>query len=380
MNFAEFPERLRASTRFALWFLVGVVVVLSFQAFFISRYRGDWTVLVRVGALKPHRALIESELGPLICVDPLGHDGQVNYLIARDPFDRRGTSAILRASDSPAYRYRRILFPLLAGGFGWFGPGATVCGLVFWTAVGGGLVAASCATLCAEWKLPAMVLLFALCDPGIFLSAQVLTNDLLAMGLGLTGVVLWVRGREYSAGLVLAAAVLVRETSILFSLCLAASTFRECSSGRSVRLLAISGLPYLAWSLWVGIQMPGSDGLHNLSLPFVGLFSSISLWRDPARVGFGIVSLAFLAAASVIARTADRPLIRLSCQAWLFLAAILSAAVWEHPGNAIRAIGPLWIFVAFGYGEWKQRGLNSMGNDRGAGRTEAMRLSVAGAD
>jgi hypothetical protein len=336
------------------WFLVGFCLVLVFQGLYVARYRGDWTVLVRVGAIKPHRGLIEDELGPVKCVDPLGHDGQVNYLIARDPFDRHATSTVLSASDDPPYRFRRILYPLLAGGFGFLDPYATVCGLVFWTAVGGGLLAASCAFLCSEWQLPGIVILFTLFNPGIYLSAQVLTNDILAMGLGLAGVALWCRRRDYLAAAILAAAVLVRETSILFSIALALTELDRRGIRRAAILLLVSGLPCLLWSLWVRVTIPGGDGLHNLSLPLVGYLSSIPLWIDPARVTFGILTTVFLAASAIIAWKTNTHLLRVSCLAWIGLASILSADVWEHPGNALRAICPLWVFAAMAYGTCKQ--------------------------
>jgi hypothetical protein len=341
--------------KFFVWFLAGVGLVLSFQACFISRYGWDWRVLVRVGATKPHRGLIESELGPMTCVDAPGHDGQVNYLVARDPFNRRGTDLILSETDRPPYRFRRILYPLLAGGFGLFGPHATVCGLLFWMAVGGGLIVASVAGLCADWRLPGIVIPLALLNPGLYLSAQVLTNDVLAMGLALSGVLLWSRRSERAAAVVLAAAVLVRETSILVSLALALADFRGRGGRATLSLVLVSALPFVCWALWVQITVPGGNGEDNLGLPFVGVVRSLWLWVDPARVAFGVVTLLLLAAGALIAWKADDRFLRLSCVLWIALAVVLSQAVWEHPGNMVRAISPLWVFVALGYGTWKKK-------------------------
>jgi len=121
-----------------LWLLAGCGLVLAFQTFFVRQHGGDWAVLVRVGAEKPHRAHIEEELGPIVCLDALGHDGQINYLIARDPFCRHETQVILSEFDNPPYRYRRILYPLLAGWFGLLGPRAALAGLLFWLILGAG--------------------------------------------------------------------------------------------------------------------------------------------------------------------------------------------------------------------------------------------------
>jgi hypothetical protein len=345
----------RAAMKFFVWFLAGVCLVLTFQAFFISRHAWDWRVLVRVGATKPHRGVIESELGPMTCLDAPGHDGQVNYLVARDPFNRHGTDLILSQTDRPPYRFRRILYPLLAGGFGLLGPHATVCGLLFWMAFGGGLIVASVAVLCSEWQLPRIVIPLALLNPGIYLSAQVLTNDVLAMGLALSGVLLWSRRLERTAAVVLAVAVLVRETSILVSLALALADLRSRGVRASLTLVFISALPFVCWSLWVRITVPGGNGEDNLGLPFVGIYRSLSLWNDPPRVAFGFVTLVLLAVGALIAWKTDEPFLRLSCVLWIAMAVVLSEAVWEHPGNLIRAISPLWVFAALGYGTWKKK-------------------------
>jgi hypothetical protein len=349
------PREIDDVMKYLGWFLFGFCLILVFQACYIAQYHGDWTVLVRVGAIKPHREHITAELGPLTCVDPLGHDGQVNYLIARDPFDRHDTGTLIQKSDNPPYRFRRVLYPLLAGGCGLLGPRATVSGLVFWIAVGGGLIVAACAFFRNEWKLPGIVFLFALLNPGIYLSAQVLTNDVLAMGLALVGMALWCRHQDRSAGMVLAAAVLVRETSILVSLVLAVLDFRERGARSALTLLLTSGLPYLCWSLWVRLMIPGGDGLENLSLPLVGFFSSLARWVAPSCVPFWGVLILFPVLSAGIAWKTDNRLIRLSCLAWIGLAMILSDSVWEHPGNALRAISPLWIFVALGYGTCKKQ-------------------------
>jgi hypothetical protein len=345
----------RERMKHVAWFLIGFGVVLSFQTYFVSRYDWNWTVLVRVGAYRPHRELLEAQLGPVVCVDPGGHDGQINYLIARDPFNRHDTSSIVAESDKPPYRFRRILYPLLAGMGGLLNARGTVFGLVFWSAFGGGLIAMSIAALREAWHLPGIVVLIALLNPGIYLSAQVLTNDLLAMGLAMTGVLLWTRRLDGAAALVLACAVLVRETSILISLALALTDLRERGIRRSLSLLLFSGLPYLLWSLHVRRTIDGDDGLENITWPFIGLFEGMNQWHDSTRVVFGVVTLLLLLGSSVIACKTRNLLLRDASLIWIGLALLLSNVVWEHPGNALRAISPLWGFAALAYGTLRLR-------------------------
>jgi hypothetical protein len=351
-------ENLSAAGREALklsgWFLLGAALTASFQLLFVSRYKGDWSVLLHVGSLKPHRAFIENELGPVKCLDDLGHDGQVNYLIARDPFNLRHTNTVMGPWDNPPYRFRRILYPLLAGGFGLFGPRAAVYGLALWLVIGAGLIAAASASLSASWELPGSVLLLALLNPGTYLSAQVLTNDVLATGLALSGLALWVRGREFAAVLLLAAAVLTRETSILVSLSLALTVARQRGIRAALALALAAALPCVCWSLWVKWTIPGTDGFENLGPPFVGLFRSIFLWKDPTAVVFGMLAIALIMGSLWIALAVDNLFVRVSCLAWVCLAAVMSVEVWDHPGNVLRALSPLWCFAVLGYGMMKK--------------------------
>jgi hypothetical protein len=197
-----------------------------------------------------------------------------------------------------------------------------------------------------------------LLNPGMYLSAQVLTADVLATGLGLLGVVLWQRQRELIAALVLAAAVLVRETSLLVSLSLVLPLLVQRRLRPAFFLAAISGLPWLAWSLWVRWAIPGGNGLENLSPPFVGILESIPLWRvqGPACVVFGGLSLLLVAGAFLIAWRTPNRFLCCSCLHWACLAVVLSRDVWGQPGNVLRTLMPLWVFLALGYGTCARQG------------------------
>ena len=172
------------------WFLIGVVVALLLQWLQVRAVGGDWTGLVNTGRQSALRPLIEAELGPVSTVEQAGHDGQFSYLIAVDPLGRGEAPNLF---DHGAYRYRRILLPALAGGFGlWDGEGA-LAGLIVWSAIGMGLATAAVADLGASFGTRPWVVAGVLANPGVWLSVQLLTPDVLALGLALTGVALWSR-------------------------------------------------------------------------------------------------------------------------------------------------------------------------------------------
>jgi hypothetical protein len=168
-------------------------------------------------------------------------------------------------------------------------------------------------------------------------------------------VLLWSRRRERAAAVALASAVLVRETSILVSLALALADFRRRGGRATLSLVLVSALPFVGWALWVRMTVPGGNGEDNLGLPFVGIVRSLWLWVDPPRIAFGVVTLLLLVVGALIAWKTDDRFLRFSCILWIGLAVVLSEAVWEHPGNMVRAISPLWVFVALGYGTWKNK-------------------------
>jgi hypothetical protein len=334
------------------WFAIGAGLVLAFQTVWVGLHRWDPTVLLRVGSGLPHMEVVEADLGPVHSLDPLGHDGQINYLLARDPFCLRGTDAYLREFDSPAYRYRRILYPLLAGGAGGFGGSATLAGMVVWSAVGAGLAAAAAAYLAGRWGLGGLTPFLLLLNPGVYLSAQTLTADALALGFCLAGVALWERRSEGAASVVLAAATLVKETSLLVPICLALTPLFDRRLAAAGRLLAVSGLPWLGWSVWVSNHIGGGAGANNFAWPGVGIVSATRLWpgMGPGEVVQGWLALLLVAGSVVLAWRSPNPLLRRSCLAWAGLAVVLSSDVWGYPGNLLRSLAPLWAFAALAYG------------------------------
>src|SRR5215207_292603 len=95
------------------WCALGVLFALIAM---VGQGMPTWASLLRVGSGNPALKTITDELGPIMLPDRTGHDGQIYYLIARDPFARGATVSTLSTFDTnpPRYRYRRILFPLLA--------------------------------------------------------------------------------------------------------------------------------------------------------------------------------------------------------------------------------------------------------------------------
>jgi hypothetical protein len=203
------------------WLTAGTAVALSLL---VTQAAGERTRLLHVGSTNPLLTQIQRDLGPVVTTDRVGHDGQFNYLIARDPFGRGSTPAALSTFDSngPRYRYRRILLPLIAGGVGQFSGAWTLTALIALTALGIGLATVATADLAFQWNVTSGAAFAAMLNGGAFIASGLLTSEPFALGLSLIGVALFLRQRHTFGAVALAAAALTKETYALVPLALAA--------------------------------------------------------------------------------------------------------------------------------------------------------------
>jgi hypothetical protein len=165
----------------------------------VTQAAGERTRLLHVGSTNPLLTQIERDLGHVVTTDRVGHDGQFNYLIARDPFGRGTTPAALSTFDSngPRYRYRRILLPLIAGGVGQFSGACTLTALIALTALGIGLATVATADLAFQWNVKSGAAFAAMLNGSAFIASGLLTSEPFALGLSLIGVALFLRQRTH---------------------------------------------------------------------------------------------------------------------------------------------------------------------------------------
>lgn len=346
------------------WCAAGTLVALAAQLSVALPAPDGWAALLRVGSENPLRGRIEAELGPLQAHGPLGHDGQISYLVASDPFNRHDTASRMRELDQAPYRYRRILYPALAGGFGLFSGRVVLLGLVALAALGAGLGVAAVEDLRRRHSLPAWITPAALVNLGAILSAVLLTSDALALGLGLLGVALADRGRLTGAVAALALAALTKEAALLFAWGAAAALWLDGSRRGAAAVALLTLAPLALWSAWIAWSAGAlTPALHHLALPGTGILAAVPKWfASPsvaASAGVG-ASLVLLVAVSIVASVAGvtggrARLPALCAAAWALLALVLSVNVWEVPTNALRVLAPLWplclLCVAVGRGD-----------------------------
>ncbi len=263
-----------------------LLVGLVYAGLTLARYGGDPLVFVLVGTRY-------SQSDPQ---GTQGYDGQFAYYIARDP------AGGWRYCDVPAYRYQRILYPLLAWMLALGRPEA-----VGWTLIALNVAALAGGTYFTERLLAVRgvsrwyALAYGLYG-GLMAGLRLDLTEPLAYGLVQGALWVWEKqeagsrrqeagGRKQEAGrqrggkcgspvamVLLALAALAKETTLIAVAGLLLYLALERCWRQAVGLGLVVGLPFAAWQgalwAWLGTPGVGAGGAMATSfewLPFAGL-------------------------------------------------------------------------------------------------------------
>jgi len=201
-----------------------------------------------------------------------GYDGQFSYQIALNPLDG------WRYTDNPAYRYQRVLYPLLAR---WAALGrpdwipytlilVNVAAVALCTYAAGGVLASY--GVGGWYALPCG--LFA----GLLIALRLDTNEPLSYALILLGLWFYVREQSWLSAGMLTLAVFAKETAVLAVGAFLAAYVLSRKWIEATRLLLVSGVPFVAYRLllylWfgsIGLASGGAAATGFSLIPFGGL-------------------------------------------------------------------------------------------------------------
>ncbi|MGZ3679269.1 MAG: hypothetical protein ACXWQR_11975 [Ktedonobacterales bacterium] len=252
-----------------------------------------------------------------------GEDGTFCYRIALNP----GT---IQGIDVPAYRYTRILYPMVAWALG-FGQQAIIpytLVLVNYLAVIGGTLAVA-AWLRRRAVSPWYALLYG-CYPGLVLATAHDINEPLAYGLVALAIYLFDYGAQsslkraiLSAG-IFALASLARETTLVFALLYAAALLLRtgpltAAIRRTIQFLLVACVPFALYKVflwrWLGTLSVPDTVLPQL-VPFGGLIARWP-WSGYEIIGIEAVVVPCLLFAALAVRALWRG--RRSVEVWSVL-------------------------------------------------------------
>ena len=305
-----------------------VVVALSayliFLALILAGYGFNPSALIGLGSAN-HLNDPASLPDDLIIFDSDGYDGQHFYHTALSLI--RGERPAL-----PAVRVQRILYPLAAAllslGQERFLPWALIAANLLAVAVG---TAVFVRLLRRRNLSPWWSLLFAL-NPGMILEVQMDLALPMAMAFAAGAWLCWESRRMWAASALLAAALLTRESAVLFVIPLVAAE-AMAKRGRGAAILSLSVVPFLAWQVilrqWLGATgMAASAG--QFGWPGAGMIAALG--NAAGSVGEGFAAMA--RQGSIVAVMA-------------LVVAALVVSVWKMRKGCDACTGGVFIHAAF---------------------------------
>jgi hypothetical protein len=321
------------------WYLsVGIALVVAIAIFgylYWGKLDGNITGFFRIGSELPLSPLLEPDK-TLIFQGELGYDGQQFLSIALDPgLTNPDTVAAL---DHPAYRYRRIFYPLLGYGLGLGNPDWIPWALV---AINLGAIAV-CTGLIGLLLSPhtsRFNALGVLAIPGIWMILSLSTADLLASVWGLGAILGLQKQRLWVMAGCLAGGLLTRETLLVLWLAVLLAQLQR-KQWSAIAPLGLSLLPLMGWLGYIQWrQLPGGSGSGNFGWPLVGIFEKFQ-----GLISNGLTSSNLYEA-----------------YLWLLLGAGFGLLIWTM-GRSIYTVNAAVtdVFLITGYASWLYLGLLSV--------------------
>lgn len=266
----HFREFIRPSVFCTFLAFVYVLIILG-------KNQWDPIVFVRVGG---H---FDSRVGG----QEMGYDGQFGYQIALDPLNA------WKFTDIPSYRYQRILYPILVRILS-LGQASAIP----WVMLILNLAAYTCGVYLLELILrhydqPIRYALTYGFFIGTLMSLRLDLNELLAYGLVLAGILLWIKKRQWLAVFIFSLAILAKEITILFLLGFAFSNlFKDYR--KTIVWISAGTVPWIIWKYvlylsfhdW-GLNSGGAMASSFEWIPYYG-------WWKIALIstgGFALISL-----------------------------------------------------------------------------------------
>lgn len=244
---------------------VTLVLLAIFLAFVIWSYGGDALGLARLGTYFSQGV----EGGTA------GYDGQFVYYIARDPAPERVSQFL----DIPAYRYQRILYPLLSRALA-FGR----IDVIPWAMVVLGLASQVLGTWLLEkilvgWGVSRWYALTYGLYTGLVLAVRLDLPESMAFALIVAAILATERNRPRLSWLLFGLALFAKEVTGIFLAAALLSALLQRRWRDVIGLTVIAGLPFLIFQVWLwrtfgqfGVNSGGAMSTPFELVPFMGLW------------------------------------------------------------------------------------------------------------
>jgi hypothetical protein len=329
--------------------VVGLLIGLGVVLRLLVPNGMDATMFLAFGRDSPALTKYAHELLGQVDSRPLGHDGKFFFAQANDPWylEPEQNASLL---DRPFYRGQRMLFPMLAGGFGLFPPRVIV-----WSMLVTNLLALAIGAM-----LAARIAVHLGRSPWLGLAVPLNLGLLYEIWIGGAGVVAYMFclgaiyalafERTWAAAICFAAAALTRESMLAF----AAGVFVLLWFDQRRYLWRLVVTPVLAmaiWDVYLRFRLAGVSGLGAswavFAPPFDGFLRALREWTDnPSDLLASVAILAVVIAFVPLALRSRLP-IAWGALPFVALSVVLSVQVWRVPSDLARALAPVLTAAPF---------------------------------
>lgn len=289
------------------------------------------------------------------------YDGQFYYAMTFDPLliSKKSVPYL----DAPAYRYRRMFYPLLGFLLAFGKPELFPYSLFFVNVLAWVLLGAALFKIAGSLEIPKFwTVVGGMSVTGITFTTFRTLPETPALALALWGCYFWSARRYALSAVLLGLSGLTKEVSIIIPLTLVAWGLysREFKWTQAVLFSLLSCVPPVAWTAFVNLRLPGLTelSLNRFDFPLRAIFRETDF-------SFRILTTAmeYVRSVSIVAMTL--PLIFISFwYVWkaptlwgilTFTQALLCATVWDdiwtfHAGSA-RVVACLTLFSIIWYFE-----------------------------
>lgn len=329
---------------------IGTVIGVAFVLRLLIPGGMEPTMFLGLGDERPIQlAYAERSLGSVDTRPGAGHDGKFFFAQANDPWYLEPSlhAAVL---DRPLYRGQRMLYPVLAGGFGLFPPEVVVWALLVVNLVAIGVGTFAGARLAAAWALSPWLGLAVALNPGMIFELAIDGSGVVAFTCCVLGTYALARGDRSLAALAFTGAALGREVMLAFPAgVLVLMWLRERQA--PWRIVAVPSVALVAWNLYLRVRLidvPGAGGAPDVvDLPFVGAVRAFDAWlTEPEDLILNVAILAIVVAFTVLALR-SRVTLAWGALPFVPLAAVLGVSVWAEPFDLTRALLPVFTAAPF---------------------------------
>lgn len=328
--------------------LAALYTVVSLSAY-------DWnpSIFLAVGEDAPPASYVSDVLRDDVDMRPgPGHDGQYFFVTASDPLLTE-PEIHLEASDRPTYRSQRVLFPLVASGFGSLEGWAVAWGLLVLSVLTFGIGSYATALVAegmggsAWWGMA-----FGL-NLGVMSELLVGGGGHFALALGMGAVAAVQRSHFGWSVVLLGLAALSREATLVFAAGVAVWLWSEGRKRLAVLHLAVPAILVGLWAVYVRVRLGSASGVNEVEefgLPFRGLVEAARLWpSDSLNLVAGVVVVVLLT--MFVIRMIRQPwLVGWAALGFVPVAILFSRQVWFSYFDITRAVSPVitaYLLMAF---------------------------------